>query len=182
MRFKFAILCFAFTALGYLCLQAQNAQKSDDQKKIESTYSPLHGFDPARDAVADIQRAVTEARKAGKRILIDVGGAWCLYCQSLDQMFQQHPDLLRLRNENFIMVPVYYGDNEKNEQALSHYSKLLGIPHFFVLDQDGVLLHSQHVAEFQVNGNYSPDKIKEFLKAWSPAGSNLAKAELGKSQ
>jgi len=166
MRFKLAVLWFAFVTLGFLCLQAQNSEKSD----TPSTYTAVNAFDSARDAAADIQRALVEARRTGKRILIDVGGEWCSYCHSLDQLFQQHPDLLKLREENFITVPVYYGDEKKNEQALSPYSKLLGIPHFFVLDQDGKLLHSQHVAELQADGNYSPDKMKAFLKEWSPAG------------
>jgi hypothetical protein len=65
-------------------------------------------------------------------------------------------------------VHVYYGTENKNEQVLSHYSKVLGIPHFFVLDANGALLHSEHVAGLQKDGGYNSDKMREFLTKWSP--------------
>ncbi len=135
----------------------------------ESGYLPVHKFDPRRDAAADIQAAITEARKTGKRIILDVGGDWCQYCHQMDQFFQEHPDLLQLREKNFITVAVFYSSENKNEQVLSHYSKVLGVPHFFVLEKDGSLLHSQHVLELRTGGNYNPDKMKEFLTKWAPA-------------
>ena len=138
--------------------------------QIQSKLEPQsHSFDSARDAAADIDKAVAEARQTGKRIILDIGGDWCPYCRALDQVFQDHPDLLQLRNANFIVVNVYYGADKKNEQALSRYSKVLGIPHFFVLESDGTLLHSQHVLDLKADGNYSPEKMKEFLSKWSKA-------------
>ncbi len=73
------------------------------------------------------------------------------------------------REKNFITVAVFYSSENKNEQVLSHYSKVLGVPHFFVLEKDGSLLHSQHVLELRTGGNYNPDKMKEFLIKWAPA-------------
>jgi thiol:disulfide interchange protein len=128
-----------------------------------------HTFDSTRDAAAEIEKAVAEAQQTGKRIILDIGGDWCPYCRALDQLYQDHPDLLQLRDANFIVVNVYYGADKKNEQALSHYSKVLGIPHFFVLNSDGTLLHSQHVLDLKADGNYSPVKMKEFLSKWSNA-------------
>src|SRR5215471_3069270 len=37
-------------------------------------YVPVHKFDPKRDAAADIEAAIHEAQRTGKRILLDVGG------------------------------------------------------------------------------------------------------------
>lgn len=131
-------------------------------------YVAVHKFDPKRDAAADIQAAVKEAQKTGKRIILDVGGDWCAYCYQMDEFFQQHPDLLQLRDRNFITVAVYFGSENKNEQVLSHYSSLLGIPHFFVLEKDGTLLYSQHVIELREGGRYDPEKMRDFLTKWSP--------------
>lgn len=135
----------------------------------ESRYAPVTAYDPARNAAADIDRAIVEARKTGKHIILDIGGDWCPWCHALDQLFLEHPGLVQLRERNFIMVPVYYSSENKNEQVLSRYSKVLGIPHYFVLDQTGALLHSQHMIELQNNGTYSPAKMKDFLTRWSPA-------------
>lgn len=87
----------------------------------------------------------------------------------MDQLFQEHPELLELRDKNFITVAVYYGTDKKNEQVSSHYPKVEGIPHFYVLDGSGSVLHSQHLLELRKGGKYDPDKMKEFLTKWSPS-------------
>ena len=39
-------------------------------------YEPVHHYDPARDAAKDIDDAVAEAARSGKRVLLEVGGAF----------------------------------------------------------------------------------------------------------
>jgi thioredoxin-related protein len=139
-----------------------------------SSYVPVHKFDPKRDAVADIEAAIQEAQGTGKRIILDVGGDWCSYCHEMDQFFQEHSDLLEIREENFITVAVYYSSENKNEKALSHYPKVLGIPHFFVLEKDGTLLQSQHIVDLRAKRKYDANKMKDFLIKWSPPRSATA--------
>jgi thioredoxin-related protein len=127
------------------------------------------GFDPKRDPADDLQAATVEAQHTGKRIILDVGGDWCAYCHEMDELFRKHPDLAKLRDDNFIVVKVYYGDDNKNPQFLSRYEKVQGIPHFYVLDGHGQSLHSQHVLDLREGGAYSPPKMKAFLLQWSPA-------------
>jgi thiol:disulfide interchange protein len=158
---------------------AQTKTASDPQAPAEageSSYVSVHKFDPKRDAAADIRAAIAEAQKTGQRIIVDVGGDWCQYCQQMDQLFQEHPELLEYRERNFITVAVYYGSDKKNEQVLSHYPKVEGIPHFYVLEKDGSVLHSQHLVELRQGGKYSPEKMKDFLTKWSPPrAANAAK-------
>ena len=78
------------------------------------------------------------------------------------------PTLRELRDNRFITVLIYYGTDNKNQHALSRYSKILGVPHFFVLEKDGTLLYSQHVLDLRSNGRYDPQKMKDFLVKWSP--------------
>lgn len=169
MKFRSAAVLFSFGALQAGCLSGQQASKPDAQSTTGSSYVASHRYDPAQNAAIDIEQAITEAQKTGKRVLLDVGGDWCPWCRTLDQYFQEHPDLLQFRETNFITVHVYYGTDNKNEQALAHYSKVLGIPHFFVLDTTGTLLYSQHVVELQKEGAYNSGKMREFLTKWSPA-------------
>ena len=91
----------------------------------------MRKFDPKRDAAADIQAAIAEAQRTGKRVILDIGGDWCQYCHQMDQFFQDYPDVFQLREKNFVTVLIFYSSDNKNEKALSHYSKVLGIPHFF---------------------------------------------------
>jgi len=172
MRFRCAIV--VFVAAGSLFSLAQNNNALDAKSASPAAYNsyiPVHKFDPKRDAAADIQAAITEAQKTGKRIILDVGGDWCQYCHQMDNFFHDHSDTLKFREQNFITVAIFYGSVNKNEKALSHYSKVLGIPHFFVLEKDGTLLHSQHLTELRVNGNYNPDKMEDFLARWAPTPS-----------
>lgn len=134
---------------------------------LGSHYVPVLKFDPKRDAAADIRAAVAEAQKTGKRILVDVGGDWCSWCHVLDEFFAQHPDISRLRDNNFIMVPVFYSHEDKNQKVLSSYPELEGIPHFFVLEKDGALLCSQGMVKLETGGEPDPEKIKRFLMKWS---------------
>lgn len=172
-----------FLVLGCSCSFAQTNTATDPPSSAssDSSYVPVHKFDPQRDAAADIQAAIAEARRTNKRILVDVGGDWCQYCHQMDQLFQEHPELLELRDKTFITVAVYYGTDKKNEQALSHYPKVEGIPHIYVLDSRGAVLHSQHVLELRKNGKYDPHTMKEFLTKWAPSplgsGSTLHSVE-----
>ena len=173
MRLTFTIL--ASLGLGVVLCLGRGDKARDPQSHMvagQPSYVPVHTYNSARDARADIAAAIAEAQRTGTRILLDIGGDWCPWCHTLDQFFQQHPDVLQLRDTNFVVVNIYYGSDNKNEKALSRYSKVLGIPHFLVLDKDGTLLHSQHVLDLKTNGDYSAIKMKEFLMKWSPAAAN----------
>ena len=37
-------------------------------------------YDPKRNADSDVKNAIAEARKTGKRVLLEVGGEWCSWC------------------------------------------------------------------------------------------------------
>ena len=49
----------------------------------------------------------------------------------LDKFFDQHPEIVELRDKNFITVNVFYSSENKNEKALLQYPKTEGVPHFF---------------------------------------------------
>ena len=172
---KFQCARVLFILMGCLFAFAQNKDARDLKSApvaADNIYVPVHTFDPKRDAAADIQEAIAEARKTGKRIILDVGGDWCQYCHQMDQLFQEHPELVEIRDRNFVTVAVYHGSDKKNEQTLSRYPKVEGIPHFYVLDGDGSVLHSQHLVELRKNGKYDPDKMKDFLTKWAPAAAS----------
>jgi thioredoxin-related protein len=167
MRPRPAIVLLLVLGCSFSFAQGNKASDVPVSGAALSSYVPVHKFDPNRDAAGDIQAAIAEAQRTGKRILVDIGGDWCQYCHQMDQLFQEHPELLELRDNSFITVAVYYGTDKKNEQVLSHYPKLEGIPHFYVLDGRGSVLHSQHLLELRKGGKYDPDKMKEFLTKWS---------------
>lgn len=170
MRLRILAILLASMA-GPCCIAQMNsaATASPVADGQHSTYVPVHEFDSKRDADADILAAIAEARRTGKRILLYVGGSWCPYCSQMGELFQKNPDLIQLREASYVTVYIYYGYGNYNKQALSAYGNVPGIPHFFVLESDGTLLHSQHVIDLRANGDYSPEKMKDFLLQWATA-------------
>jgi len=125
-------------------------------------------FDPTRDAAKDIADAVVLASKESKRILLDVGGEWCIWCHKLDKFFNDNKDAADFLHANFIVVKVNYSKENKNEKVLSAYPPVKGYPHLFVLDSSGKLLHSQDTGELESGDHHDHDKVLSFLRAWAP--------------
>jgi len=138
------------------------------QHEAAAAYVPVTKFDPGRDAAKDIREAAAEAKRTGKRVLIDVGGDWCIWCRRLDSLFAEHQDLEALLRQNFVEVKLNWSKENKNEKVLSEYPKIPGYPHLFVLDDNGKLLHSQDTGLLESGKHHDPAKVLAFLKEWSP--------------
>ena len=139
-----------------------------------NSFSANHAdkFDPKRDAAKDIHDAVVKAKLTGKRVLLDVGGEWCIWCHRLDTLFATHPDLNTFLHEHFVVVKVNYSKENKNEKLLSHYPKIPGYPHIFVLESEGSLLCSQDTGELESGKGHDPGKVMAFLVKWAPPKSH----------
>ena len=147
-----------------LSLGATGQNKTDSSL---SKYAPLTKYDPKRDGEADIKEAVLEAQRTGKRLLIDVGGEWCIWCHILDKFFDQNPKLLEYREQNFVMVKINYSPENENKKLLSRYPKIVEFPHLFVLDRDGKLIHSQDTGKLEEGKSYNVEKVSTFLRKWA---------------
>lgn len=148
--------------------KTSKAQQPGKDKAGSEKYVPVHKYDPARNAEQDIREAVAEADRVGKRVLLEVGGEWCIWCHIMDTYFEKNPELLAYREKNFVMLKINFSEENKNEQALSRYPQINGYPHLFVLDRDGKLLHSQDTGPLEEGKSYNLDKFMAFLKEWSP--------------
>jgi thioredoxin-related protein len=135
----------------------------------QSKYTPVTRYDPKRDAAQDIQDAVKEAQRAHKRILLEVGGEWCSWCHTLDKFFDTHPDLIQLRDKNFVTVKINFSEENTNKDVLSRYEAIPGYPHIFVLDSDGKLLWSQNTSILEREKSYDLERLTVFLTNWAPA-------------
>jgi thioredoxin-related protein len=142
---------------------------------VKSTRSISHQkqkFDPARDAEKDIRDAINLAQKTHKRILLDVGGEWCIWCHRLDSLFLQNKDLEEYLDVHYVVVKINVSRENKNQELLSTYPKVAGYPHLFVLDEHGALLHSQDTGKLEYPENspvkgHDREKVFAFLKKWA---------------
>lgn len=125
-------------------------------------------FDPARDPVADLETAKVEARRGGKRILLDVGGQWCSWCHLLDAFVVGDAEIRSFRDANYVWMKVNYSEDNENAAFLSRFPAITGYPHLFVLEADGQLLHSQFTGELEKGKGYDRGKFFAFLRQWAP--------------
>ncbi len=124
-------------------------------------------FNPAADPFTDLKATVTEAQKVNKRIILDVGGEWCIWCHRIDAFIEQNPEIKDYIEKHFIVLKINYSEENKNEKFLSQYPKIEGYPHFFVLSKKGKLLHSQNTGLLEKEKSYDPEKFMKFLKKWA---------------
>lgn len=125
-------------------------------------------FDPNRDPFEDLKITIEKAEQSDKRIILDIGGEWCIWCHRIDAFMQNTDEVKSLLEENYILLKVNFSKENKNEKFLSNYPSIDGYPHFFVLEKDGTLLHSQNTGELEKDKDYSKEKFVEFLDKWKP--------------
>jgi hypothetical protein len=126
-------------------------------------------FDPNRSAAADLETAKVEAKRGGKRIVLELGDAACGDCAALDERIEGEAPLRHLRDAGFVWVKV-------DRSAAGNAAFLTGYPgtaeaqapHLLVLDADGQILHAQAGQELLRNGKPDRRRIKAFLEEWAP--------------
>jgi thiol:disulfide interchange protein len=128
-------------------------------------------FDPAKDPFKDLENVIVKAQKENKRIILDVGGEWCIWCHRLDIFILSNEDLKKYLDENYITLKIHWSKEQPNEKFLAQYPKIPGFPHMFVLEKDGKLLHSQDTGLLEKEKSYDKEKIMEFLVKWKAAKS-----------
>lgn len=129
-------------------------------------------FDPARDPAADLAVAQAEARRSGKRIVLDVGGEWCSWCHLLDAFIEGDAEVRTRVDASYVWMKVNYSEDNENTAFLSQFPAIKGYPHLFVLDADGKLLHSQFTGELEADKGqpkgYNRERFLAFVQAWAP--------------
>jgi thioredoxin-related protein len=146
------------------CLMMAISASAKHGKKAPPAPPKVNSYDASRDPAKDLQEAIAVATKTNKKILMVVGGDWCVYCNIMDETFASHLQLQRLRDANFVTFKVNYSKENPNEAFLSHYPKIADYPHFFVLDSKGKLLLSQPTHKFEHGKTYKVGKLEDFLK------------------
>ena len=124
-------------------------------------------YDPKRDPQKDLALAEAAAAQGNKRILMEVGGDWCIWCKRLDQFFADNGDVRAARDANFVLLKVNMSPQNENYGFLHAYPEIPGYPFIFVLDANGKLLGTANTSGLE-NGStgYDAGRVKKFLASW----------------
>jgi len=131
-------------------------------------YIRVTRYDPKRDPDRDLAKALAEAKRTGRNVLLEVGGDWCDWCHVMDKFFADHADVQALRDRNFVTLKINMSPANENRAFLSRYPKIPGYPYLFVLDAHGKLLHPQRANEFEDGDTYNVPRFARFLAAHGP--------------
>jgi len=148
-------------------LECKSVVTPQSRAASNDPYVSVLAYDPHREALIDVEAALREAGRIKKNVLIEVGGDWCVWCHILDRTFQDHPELLRRREENFVTVYVNDDGQNRNEALFSRLPGMPDAPHVFVLDARGRLLTSQPPVDWEDGRGYSVERIANFMSKWS---------------
>ena len=129
------------------------------------------GYDPRADAAALLAEGVARAKAEGKLVLAIAGGDWCIWCHYLNAFVKSNADVETALNDSFVIVKVYYGDDNKNTEFFSSWPKADGYPHFWVFSADGNLLSSQPTLPLEDGAkSYDKDAFLAFVARWKNSG------------
>jgi thiol:disulfide interchange protein len=124
-------------------------------------------YDPARDPAADLAATIRTAQATNKRIVLQVGGDWCGWCHKLDRYVLEHPAVAAALRDGFVIMKVNKSEDNDNAEFLAQYPEIPGYPHWYILQSDGTLLHSQGTAKLEEGNSYSESALLDFLRQWS---------------
>ncbi len=124
-------------------------------------------YDPESNAFDDGRDALKLAKDTNRRVLVEVGGSWCVWCKRFDQVIEENPDFRKILNDNFVVLKINVSDANENEEFLKIFPGINGYPHFFVSESDGTLLHSTDATGWIEDHELSVTKLTRFVQQWA---------------
>jgi thiol:disulfide interchange protein len=147
--------------------EASPTQGMADPSKLPNS-ALVDFYDPARNPAEDLKQAIPIAQNENKRILLELGGDWCIWCKHMDDFYAAHSDLLQFRADHYVLVKVNVSDKNMNADFLAQFPQAVGYPHIYILDSDGTFLHSQNTADLEDGADsYVLEVFLAFLQKWA---------------
>lgn len=144
-------------------VEARKKAVEEEKTKLEKPY------DPKENAEKKLKQLVLQAKKENKKILIQAGGNWCIWCLRFNQYVKDTPELKKIVDENYIYYHLNHSPDNKNDkvfEAFGNPHKKYGFPVFVILDKNGKQIHTQDSAVLEEGKGYSLEKVKEFFNKW----------------
>ena len=164
MRKVFAFLLLATPALAAVPAP-QPSIKSFQQLPVLSTQP----YDEGANADAAVAAALARAQKSHKRLLIDLGGNWCVDCIVLAN-FLKLPEMQRFMAAHYEVVTVDVGRFNRNLQIPARYGltkKLEGVPALLIVTPDGKLVNGKDVFATASASEMTPKSVADYLAKYA---------------
>jgi thiol:disulfide interchange protein len=125
-------------------------------------------YDAQADGAKQIDAALVSARKEGKRVLVQFGANWCVWCIRLHALFASEERIAARLRESYVVVLIDMNEG-RNAGVNERYGKptRFGLPAIVLLDAEGKPLVTQDTEEFEAGNGHDPKKVLAFLEKWA---------------
>ena len=126
-------------------------------------------YDEGADAQAAVATAFARAQKSHKRVLIDLGGNWCVDCIVLAN-FLKLPEMARFMTAHYEVVTVDVGRFNRNLQIPARFGltkRLEGVPALLVVTPDGKLVNGKDVFATAAASEMTPKSVADYLAKYA---------------
>ena len=129
----------------------------------------MQPYDEHANADAMVAAAFDRARKSHKRVLIDLGGNWCVDCVVLAN-FLKLPEMQRFMAAHYEMVSVDVGRFDRNQQIPARFGitgRLKGVPALLIATPDGELVNGDDVFATADASTMTPQALAAYLAKYA---------------
>jgi thiol:disulfide interchange protein len=126
-------------------------------------------YDEGANAEAAVAAAFARAQKSHKRVLIDLGGNWCVDCIVLSN-FLKLPEMERFMAAHYEVVTVDVGRFNRNLQIPARFGvtkKLEGVPALLIATPDGKLVNGKDVFATATASEMTPKSVADYLAKYA---------------
>ena len=165
MRLLLPVLALALPVKG--AVPAPQLRATSFEQLAQPLPLPYHEAAPGAPAV---NAARARAKAAGKLLLVDLGGNWCLDCRILAGTIDL-PELRPWVARHYELVTVDVGRFDRNLDVPARWGitkRLEGVPSLLVIDpRTNRLLNAGHTAALADARSMSPQGLADYLAQWA---------------
>ena len=127
----------------------------------------LAGFSDEKpsDGCSELAEAIQLARQNDRPIFLQVSTTWCGWCRKMSEYIKTNGAVKEKLSEKYQYCKIM-ATQESRAGVFSNYPNIPAVPHIFILDQNGDLLHSQYTGSLEKDGSYDPEKFLKLLTDW----------------
>ncbi len=150
-------------------VQAATAPKPSIANLQQLPVVTLQPYDEAANADAQVASAFARAQKSHKRVLIDLGGNWCVDCLILAN-FVRLPEMRRFMTAHYEEVLVDVGRFNRNLQTPARFGitkRLEGVPALLIATPDGKLVNGGDIFAVSEAQSMTPQTLASYLAKYA---------------
>ena len=147
-----------------LLMFAATAVSAADSYSQQPVYSQK--YDPERNAFDDGRAALKLAKETNRRVMIEIGGDWCVYCHIFDRFIKSDEEMAKRFFETFVLLKINYSEENTNKEFLSNFKGIDGYPFIFITESNGKVIYANDMREMTIKGKPSKEKMFRFLDQW----------------